>query len=106
MDCISFPSEVIVKILSYTDVDDLTRLKGGASKQWTDLVTLAAREMAKREADRWAKEGFYPTEEDVRVLKQLMKLGIISGMRNQIICLRELELHIPHLIAFILFNNL
>lgn len=94
MDCISFPSEVIVKILSYTDVDDLTRLKGGASKQWTDLVTLAAREMAKWEAKRWAKEGFYPTGEDARVLKQLMKIGTTSGMCNQIICLPELELHI------------
>ena len=102
MDSISFPPEVIVKILSYTDADDLTRLKEGASKQWTDLVTLAAREMAKQEAERWAKEGFYPTEEDVRVLKQLMKLGTISGMCNQIICLRELELHIPFLNAFIL----
>ena len=58
MDSISFPPEVIVKILSYTDADDLTRLKGGASKLWADLVTLAAREMAKREAERWAKEGF------------------------------------------------
>ena len=82
MDSISFPPEVIVKILSYTDADDLTRLKEGASKQWSDLVRLAAREMAKREQERWAKEGFYPTGEDVRVLKQLMKLGIISGMRN------------------------
>ena len=102
MDSISFPPEAIVKILSYTDADDLTRLEEGASKQWTDLVKLAAREMAKREAKRWAKEGFYPTEEDVRVLKQLMKLGTITGMCNQIICLRELELHIPFLTAFIL----
>ena len=87
MDSISFPPEAIVKILSYTDADDLTRLEEGASKQWTDLVKLAAREMAKRKAKRWAKEGFYPTEEDVRVLKQLMKLGTISGMCNQIIYL-------------------
>ena len=65
------------------DVDVLLKFKE-AFEQWTHLANLAARKMVQPEDDSWAKEGFYPLEEDVReVMKSIQHLAYVSVRLHQ-----------------------